>query len=161
MPVAVNGRKLMNTPFGMSNLENLKVQLSMSKLENLEEENQNLIPQEVNKLINIHIYSFRLFAIYIKLHGLTLAKQVGPKVFWDADRFVFKFLSFHHQLFLEDRTLNISFLLKHWRRQFWLKNLSASQQTFGPSRFVRALEECIYRTRAIITRSWLQTALKY
>ena len=56
MPVAVNGRKLMNTPFGMSNLENLKVQLSMSKLENLEEENQNLIPQEVNKLINIHIY---------------------------------------------------------------------------------------------------------
>ena len=52
MPVAVNGRKLMNTPFGMSNLDNLKVHLRMSKLENLEEENQNLIPQEVNKLIN-------------------------------------------------------------------------------------------------------------
>ena len=50
MPVAVNGRQLMNTPFGMSNLENLKLQLSMSKLENLGEENQNLIPQEVNKL---------------------------------------------------------------------------------------------------------------
>ena len=60
MPVAVNGRKLMNTPFGMSNLENLKVQLSMSKLENLEEENQNLIPQEVNKLINICMYIFTL-----------------------------------------------------------------------------------------------------
>ena len=54
MPVAVNGRLLMNTPFGMSNLENLKVQLSMSKLENLEEENQNSsIPQEVNK---VHIF---------------------------------------------------------------------------------------------------------
>ena len=53
MLVAVNGRLLMNTPFGMSNLENLKVQLRMSKLENLEEENQNLIPKEVNKLINI------------------------------------------------------------------------------------------------------------
>lgn len=47
----------MNTPFGMSNLENLKVQLRMSKLENLEEENQNLIPKEVNKLINIFTLS--------------------------------------------------------------------------------------------------------
>ena len=54
MPVAVNGRKLMNTPFGLSNLENLKVHLRMSKLENLEEENQNLIPQEVNKLMKTH-----------------------------------------------------------------------------------------------------------
>ena len=55
MPVAVNGRLLMITPFGMSNQENLKiVQLSMSKLENLEEENQNSsIPQEVNK---VHIF---------------------------------------------------------------------------------------------------------
>ena len=57
MLVAVNGRLLMNTPFGMSNLENLKVQLRMSKLENLEEENQNLIPKEVNKLINIFTLS--------------------------------------------------------------------------------------------------------
>ena len=58
----------MNTPFGMSNLENLKVHLRMSKLENLEEENQNLIPQEVNILLNICIYFFRLFVIYIRLH---------------------------------------------------------------------------------------------
>ena len=52
MSVAVNGRKLMNTPLSMSNLENLKVHLRMSKLENLEEENQNLIPQEVNNKTN-------------------------------------------------------------------------------------------------------------
>ena len=72
MPVAVNGRKLMNTPFGMSNLEKLKVQPSMSKLGNLEEENQNLIPQEVNKLCNEHIYFFRLFLIYIRLPAMSV-----------------------------------------------------------------------------------------
>ena len=61
MPVAVNGRKLMNTPFGLSNLENLKVHLRMSKLENLEEENQNLIPQEVNILLNMYVFTFSDF----------------------------------------------------------------------------------------------------
>ena len=49
MPVAVNGRLLMNTPY--------QVQLSMSKLENLEEKNQNLIPKEVNTIINIFTLS--------------------------------------------------------------------------------------------------------
>ena len=67
MPVAVNGRKLMNTPFGMSNLDNLKVHLRMSKLENLEEENQNLIPQEVNILMNIQCLTI---AIVIELFYL-------------------------------------------------------------------------------------------
>ena len=75
MPVAVNGRKLMNTPFGMSNLENLKVQLSMSKLENLGEENQNLIPQEVNKLFNKRTYLLLQTFCNLRLD------PVGPKVF--------------------------------------------------------------------------------